>query len=171
MHPERVTTSELAKFLGITVQRAHQLENAGTLTKGEDRKYDLKQAVQDYCARLRETAAGRQGTGEGGLDPVQESARLKKVQADLIEIKLAQMRGEVISSDEVLVVWQRIIAAARARIMSLTTRLPTMIHHLDKPDIAIIENEVREVLERLTEDGKGSLDEVRKETIATTEPE
>jgi hypothetical protein len=48
-----------------------------------------------YCANLREVAAGRKSEA-GGLDLTAERARLAKLQADKVEIELAELRDEVV---------------------------------------------------------------------------
>jgi phage terminase Nu1 subunit (DNA packaging protein) len=51
-----------------------------------------------YCAHLREVAAGRSSAKAqaAGLDLTAERARLSKLQADKVEIELAELRGEVV---------------------------------------------------------------------------
>jgi phage terminase Nu1 subunit (DNA packaging protein) len=54
----------------------------------------MGQLLQAYCERLRMQAAGRLGFTEGGLDPAQENAALKRAQREGVEIKNAVLRGE-----------------------------------------------------------------------------
>ena len=54
----------------------------------------LVEWITDYCHRLREMAAGRQGTTTGGLDLVQERAALARSQRIAQDMKNAVSRGE-----------------------------------------------------------------------------
>ena len=169
-----LSASEFATLLGVTVQRVNQLKDEGSLTPAPGdghTKFIFGPALREYTARIREKAAGRLGESQDGdkLDPQYEKARLTKNQADMLELQLAKAQGEVVSSEEILEVWQRIISSARSRIMSLPTRLPNMIHHLTKKDVQIIEDEVREVLERLAADGEESLSEVQENALESGE--
>ena len=163
--------AQFAALLGITVQRVDQLKQEGTLTPHPGGGFMFGPALRQYTARLREGAAGRVGENEDGekLDPQYEKALETKRKRELLDIQLAKARGEVVSSQEIIEVWQRVISASRSRIMSLATRLPNMLHHLEKKDIQIIDDEVRDVLTRLAADGEDSLVEVRENAIRDEE--
>ena len=157
---EVVSGQEVANLLGITYTRFNQLTADGTIPKKGRGQYVVGDAVQAYCNRLREQASGRLGvsggTDEDGaetFDPVLEGARLKARQADMTELQLAKARGEVIQTSEILEVWGLVIGAARSRIMSLSNRLPTMIHGMTTKEQEIVREECRDILERLVEDG------------------
>lgn len=79
-----------AAIVGVSKQAISAMMTEGklsaTATQGE--------AVQAYCQRLRDQAAGRLGSDVGGLDLVQERAALAREQRLGIEIKNAVLRSE-----------------------------------------------------------------------------
>ncbi len=87
-HP--ITQGNFAALVGLSDTRVTQLVNDGTLPKGATGA----EWVAAYCARLREQAGGRAGSGEGGLDLVQERAALAREQRRGIEVKNAVLRGQ-----------------------------------------------------------------------------
>jgi phage terminase Nu1 subunit (DNA packaging protein) len=161
-----VTAAQLAKFLGVTVGRINQLTREGVLTRNE-KKFHLKSAVQAYCARLRETAAGRVTAMDGeegaeSFDPIQSGARLKTRQAEILEMKLAQARKEVISMEDAVAVMGDIVAIAKAKMLNLPATLQTQLHSLTAQEIGIIQREVKTILRELAQDADGA-----PEAIAT----
>jgi phage terminase Nu1 subunit (DNA packaging protein) len=65
---------------------------------------DLDECRVNYIRYLRGNASG-QHTG-AGLKLTDERARLAKLQADKVEIELAELRGEVVHADDVAKVMQ-----------------------------------------------------------------
>ena len=82
--------SELAELIGVSEGRVSQIMSDGIVERGQP----LTQQLRQYCAWLREVAAGRQSEEMGGLDLVQERAALAREQRHGIEIKNAVARGE-----------------------------------------------------------------------------
>ena len=82
--------SELAELIGVSEGRVSQIMSDGIVERGQP----LAQQLRQYCAWLREVAAGRQSEEMGGLDLVQERAALAREQRHGIEIKNAVARGE-----------------------------------------------------------------------------
>lgn len=165
--PILMATAEFGALLGITKQRVDQLAAEGTFVKAGRGRYDIRVNIPRYLERLRIAASGRQGEGDDGqkIDPIFEKAMKDRVDRQLKELKLQQARGEVVQMSEVLLAWGRIMTAAKGKMMSLATRLPTMIHGLDKKDIEIIQNEVRSVLNDLAEDGEAVPDQIKKAAL------
>lgn len=77
-------------MIGVSEARVSQLLSEGWLTRGET----AANWLLAYCERLRDQAAGRLGFTDGGLDPAQENAALKRAQREGVEIKNAVLRGE-----------------------------------------------------------------------------
>jgi terminase small subunit / prophage DNA-packing protein len=90
------TQQEFAAHVGITRQAVGQMAQKGILPQGGT----LDEWRLAYCANLREVDAGRQSE-TGGFDLTDERARLAKLQADKVEIELAELRGEVVRADDV----------------------------------------------------------------------
>lgn len=87
---QAVTQAEFAQIIGVSEARVSQLVAEGWLVRGET----AHNMLLAYCERLRDVAAGRASGESGGLDLVQERARLAKLQGDGVEIKNAVLRGQ-----------------------------------------------------------------------------
>ena len=88
-----IPQSEFAALIGVSEAKVSQLKNEGVIEPG----HSAIQWLHEYCARLREVAAGRQSAGGGSLDLVQERAGLAAAQRENMEIKNAVLRGEYAS--------------------------------------------------------------------------
>ncbi|GGY67945.1 terminase small subunit [Pseudoduganella albidiflava] len=86
---EPMTQAAFGALVGVTQQAIGNLVGRGVL----DMKVPARQALQMYCAHLREQAAGRASNGE--LDLVNERAGLAKAQRERIEMQNAVTRGEL----------------------------------------------------------------------------
>lgn len=84
------TQTDLAELVGVTQQAISALAGAGKL----DTSGTLGEALQAYCQRLRDQAAGRLGSESGGLDLVQERAALAREQRIAQALKNQIARGE-----------------------------------------------------------------------------
>lgn len=87
---EAITQSEFGSVVGISQQAVSDLVRAGVLRDGDT----AGEWLQSYCRRLREQAAGRLGSGEGGLDLATERAALARAQREGIEIRNAVLRKD-----------------------------------------------------------------------------
>jgi hypothetical protein len=98
------TQQEFADHVGITRQIAGEMVRKGTLPPGGT----LDEWRLAYCTHLREVATGRSSAKAqaAGLDLTAERARLSKLQADKVEIELAELRGEVVRAEDVARVMQ-----------------------------------------------------------------
>ena len=86
---EDVTTADLAAFLGISARR-------GISVKGGPGCWRLRESVARYCDDLR-----RQAKGKGGEAAAAERGRLASAQADLLALRVAKQRGEVLDTGDV----------------------------------------------------------------------
>ncbi|QRF56582.1 hypothetical protein INQ48_25080 [Variovorax paradoxus] len=85
-----ITQAEFAVLVGVSEAKASQLVGEGVIERGQTAHAWLLA----YCERLREVAAGRASAEDGGLDLVQERARLARSQREAQDIKNAVARGE-----------------------------------------------------------------------------
>ena len=95
---------------------------------------------------LRTKAAGNKE-----LDRTQEDARLKKAQADKLELQLAQLNGEIVKTDDVGEYIVGILMAFRSRMLALPKRLaPVLLGMKRTGDVqARIEADVNHALAEL----------------------
>ena len=85
-----ITQAEFAALVGVSEAKASQLVGEGVIERGQTAHAWLLA----YVERLREVAAGRASDEAGGLDLVQERARLARSQREAQDIKNAVARGE-----------------------------------------------------------------------------
>jgi len=90
MECDVMTQAEFGNLVGISQPAVSSLMKGGVIDPGDPWRVWLL----DYCARLREQAAGRLSSDGGGLDLVQERAALARVQRERVELANAVTRGE-----------------------------------------------------------------------------
>jgi phage terminase Nu1 subunit (DNA packaging protein) len=85
-----VTQARFGELVGVTQQAVSDMVARGILQPSES----LRSWLLAYCDHLREQAAGRASSTEGGLDLVQERAALAREQRIRIELQNNLTRGE-----------------------------------------------------------------------------
>jgi phage terminase Nu1 subunit (DNA packaging protein) len=111
------TQKQIAEHLDLSERRiADLLVELGLPT----RNCDLSTARIAYIRELREKAAGRYT--EGDLDLSKERARLTFHQANIAELDEDIKRGKLIPAETVEKVWSDMVAAFRAKILSIPTK-------------------------------------------------
>lgn len=114
-----VAQAEFAQIIGVSEARVSQLVSEGWITRGET----AHEWLLSYCERLRDVAAGRASADSGGLDLVQERARLARAQTEGVEIKNAAMRGEYAR----IVLLAEVLASASQSVVERFDQLPGML--------------------------------------------
>ncbi len=90
----------------------------------------------------------RQSTGS----LLEEETRLKRLKADLAQLELDVKLGELIPVHEVKNVWQKIVAAARTRLLGIHSNIKTEHPEIPTKVVVSIEKRVRDVLEEMSHD-------------------
>jgi phage terminase Nu1 subunit (DNA packaging protein) len=153
------TQEQIAEHLDLSKRRVQDLMIEGVLNKGAD----LDECRVSYIRFLRGGASGK-NTG-AGLKLTAERARLAKLQADKVEIELAELRGEVVRTEDVARVMQGHVIAARSRLLALPTKLVALFSPDMRPQtLALAEGAVREALQELSSDE--FINEVRQRATA-----
>ena len=86
---KRITQKEFAAIIGISPTNVSSMVSRGSLKKRDSCGVWIK----DYCAYMREQAAGRAGSGD--LNLATERAKLAREQRLLTELKRLQVEKEV----------------------------------------------------------------------------
>lgn len=139
------TQAELAAMLGVTPGRVSQLVSAGTIPQGAP----LAVQVAAYCENLRAVAARHTDAPE----LTAERARLVRAQADVEELKLAELRGELIRMQVVRAGLAVVFATTRDRLMQLPARLAqTLASEADQGKVhTLLTDEIHHALSQLAE--------------------
>jgi len=89
----------------------------------------------------------------GRLNLTDARARLSSLQADRVALELETMRANLIPADVLLQTWEPLVAAARAKVLSIPSKLKTAIPKLTDKDLKKIRKIARESLESIAKSG------------------
>lgn len=138
----RVSQEVFGEIVGISQQKVSQLVGDGVI----DREGTVLEWLRSYCERLREMAAGRQGSDAGGLDLVQERAALARSQRTAQDLKNAIAAREYAP----IAVLSEVLASASQAVVDRFDSLPLLLRTVapDLPDAT------RQAIERLLADAR-----------------
>lgn len=154
------TTRELADALVVNERHVRELAERGIIPPRGSNGWDLEACRRAYMLHQRAVASGRkrdsdgasgEGDESGRLSLTRETARLNRAKADAEELKLAELRRELV---RVGAVREAIVSAwshVRAHLLAMPTKGAPLLHGL--PNVhatkAALEEMVREVLDEL----------------------
>jgi len=118
----------ICKLLDLSPRRVQQLSKEGIIPKAERGRYELVPAVRGYIHYLKE----RSVTGdvkEGDNIVSFDEARRRKLtaEAELAELDLSKEQGSVVSIEQTEKMWTGVLAAVRAKFLSLPTNLSSIV--------------------------------------------
>lgn len=148
-----VGSEELAKRLGLSRQRVHDLANAGVLSCEKNAKgwlrFDPVVAVREYDAY--KNASDDEGT-DWNLERAKHDARIKRATADMKELERDEMLGKYHRAEFVEDLITELILAHRSAVMALPGKLAPILAGEDDPAViaAKIKDEVRAMQEDLS---------------------
>lgn len=123
----------------LTDRRVQQLTAEGVIPKAERGRYELAPAVQGYIRFLQERSLGN--TEKTPVDYHVEKARLTKAQADMAEIELAQLRGDVGAIKDFERAQAAAFAAIRTNCLNIPQRVVTQL--LGETDETVFKEKLR----------------------------
>ena len=93
-------------------------------------------------------------TGGVKLGSSYDEARTRKVnaEAEIAELELAQVHGQLVVAEDVISAWADVLGAVKARLMSVASKAAPVVSSETNPGMCqqIIEDLVREALEELS---------------------
>ena len=135
------------------VDRDYTLDHKFTRTEGRIYLSGVQALVRlPLMQRLRDQAAGRLGSTPDGLDLVQERAILARHQGGIAQMKLAELRGELIQVAAVKAVWAARLTSARDALLQIPPRLAPVLaaeNNLTRVN-QLLEDEIRQALAELS---------------------
>jgi phage terminase Nu1 subunit (DNA packaging protein) len=165
------TAAHLAEMFGLSVPRVSQMIAEGIVVKIETGKYDCIESVKNYLdkARRKKSDRNQDPDGSSGIPDIDTSkARREAALAEKEELRLAEMKLEVVPISEVEQRESRIGAAVRAAITKQRSELPPILEGLTANQIAsIIDERNRALLEELA-DMQSEFWEKREKLIAAS---
>lgn len=139
---DTVTAGELADLLGVDARTVRDLAARGLAQRAGRGRYALRASVRAYVASLRETASGRAGSAS----LTAERAREATSRADLLALRVAAARRELVPAAEVEAEWSAVMRGIQARMLALPTRAQGLIPFLTARETAILADEIRSAL-------------------------
>ncbi|NBH27658.1 protoporphyrinogen oxidase [Lachnospiraceae bacterium] len=147
-----ITSKEVARIVGIAERTVQTLAKEGYLTyqkSGQYNRYNLYEVVQEYMSYQ----AQKEDRTFASLEEkkLHEETRLKKAKADVAELELNELRGNLHSAEDVEMITTDMVLFVRSGLLSLPGRLAVDVAEAKDAAEAseIIKNEVCNLLEEL----------------------
>lgn len=146
MPDQFVPLATISTFLDLTERRVNQLVKEGVLPRADRGKYPFLGCMKGYIKYLRAMA------NDGSLSLTDERTRLTRAQAEGEEMKVKALKGDLIHRDTAEKLWEDVIVACRARLLSMPSKVaPIVIHCKTIPEVRDkIESLVHEALNELS---------------------
>ena len=142
-----VDAKMLGEFFGITAHAVRILATKEIAIRSGRDRFLLKPSVKNYCGSLRELAKVRSGVGDDSQTRLNtEAAALKKATRELVELRRDALAQKLISIEDVMKAWSRIIRTIRAMVLSIPGRCQVALPHLKFEDFETFRAVVRAVL-------------------------
>ena len=149
------TKKELADHLDLSPQSISDLVNKGVLTVKSGRSpVNLDVCRVEYINFLRKAARYTKKDGSG--DIAEEKTKLTAAQARKAELEADQLEGSLIPAELVQDTWVNLISNARAKMLSLPSRLAHLMITIDSYTEAekLLKENINEALQELADDGR-----------------
>ena len=149
------TKKELADHLDLSPQSISDLVNKGVLTVKSGRSpVNLDVCRVEYINFLRKAARYTKKDGSG--DIAEEKTKLTAAQARKAELEADQLEGSLIPAELVQDTWVNLISNARAKMLSLPSRLAHLLITIDSYTEAekLLKENINEALQELADDGR-----------------
>ena len=140
---------DMAEVLDLAPDNVTRLAQKGVIARSGG-KYNALKANHDYINHLREQAAGRAtSTGNNLAD---ERAETEKIKRQIEEIKLKQLRDEVLTVDEVSEDWSLLSSMFKTAVLAIPGKVRGELPHLSGSDEGRIRDIIRQILLDLADD-------------------
>ena len=142
-----VSGPELGRRLGLTPTSVSKLGGDGVLIRTSRGRYKLWPSVLSYVEKLRRSATQRESSS------AKERARLLKLQADQVQLRLDRDRGGLIAESVVETEWAEIVTRVRNAILTEPERIGAELG-LPRESVAVIAKHLRDALSGLARSAK-----------------
>lgn len=147
----------IAKIFGVSTRRVEQLKTEGVISgEGKPTKYDLIPTVQAYIRYLSDKANGREkkaSDSESESVKLNAEAKLKKAKAEIAELELKELRGELHRAEDVEAIVTDSVMMLRSMLLGLPGKLAVDLADIDSAaEVADrIKKEVHDILNNMSE--------------------
>lgn len=154
--PQICTKGDLSVILDMAMRNVSDQAARGVLVAAPKRGMFLTlPSIQGYISRLRETAAGRNTETVSPLK--EEQLQETKVNRQIAELKLANLRGEMVSANEIEENWSTFAGSVKSKILSVPTKCRAKIPHLTAHDQETIRDIVHDILNDIADEIEASV--------------
>ena len=146
-----VNSDVMLEIMDCSPRMLTNMKKEGLLVQPVLGVYDLIPSLRNYLKKLKNKASA--STADGVLNFQEEKARLTKMQADKAEMEVKEIAGELVRVEDLLNAWHEILMDCKGKILSITSKLATVVIDVDDPAEAqeLIEFHLREALEELSD--------------------
>ena len=163
---ETASGQELAAILGVSTRTITDYASAGICVRIARGRYDVRASIPRVVAHLRDTASGR---SPGPGDELQShKIRIAKAQADRAEREAQAATGKLINADEAEREWGDMCALFMRTMMGLPSAIAGVLPHLTRHETTIIEDKVRDALNRCADAAQQAGDAAAASAITPT---
>lgn len=148
--PATVSTPQLCLMLNLSKRSVSDYGAKGVLVQATRGRWQTLPSIQRYCDHVRQRAASH--VTDSGISLVDERAKFAKTTRAMAELKLAKMRGEVLTIDEVTEAWGQMMQATRINFMSLPGKARQQLSHLTAYDAQVLKRLCVDVLTAIAEE-------------------
>lgn len=143
--PDVVSVHELATALDCSTRSVEKYAEQDLVIKVGRGRYKYVESIQNVVRYLRKQAS-TQTTGDGKFDLVEEGALYKQAQRKMLEMRVEQMEGRLISVQEIEEAWSTLVTETRQMVLSLPGRCRMELPDLTGHEQKLIEGICRDLL-------------------------
>ena len=152
------TQKEIAEYLDLSAPYVSTLVKNGVLPQAKGKEGMNKDHCRiAYINYLRSKARMHLKSGSGDIG--EEKLRLVKNQADHKELEVAELSGKLIDTDDVIDLWQDMIANCRSKLLNIAAKVTHQVIGM---------TEYGEVEDLINDEIHEALNELAKEPIPET---
>ncbi|MEE0433900.1 MAG: protoporphyrinogen oxidase [Peptococcaceae bacterium] len=156
METQKLSGKDVAQLFGLTTRRIRQLREDGVIrSEGSPGKYDLIETVQSYIKHLSSKANGKKQKDNPELekDKLDGEARIKQAKAEMAELELREMQGELHRAEDVEAITTDHVLYFRSMLMALPGKLAVDLAgtHTAAEQAARVKKEINFVLDSLAD--------------------
>ncbi len=145
--PAGATIAQVAKRIGLSVQRVTVLIDQGVIPRASRGGHDIDRATLLYIEHLRAKASGR---GDGSSSGPR--SRLDEVKAARAEFDYKVATSGYLPADEVLATWRNTVATVRSVLLTMAGKVASRGAGVERKELReIIDHEVRAALTELSQ--------------------
>lgn len=139
--PATVDIETLADLLNISSRMVSDYARRGVIIRQTHGQYVLRESVKSFVAHVHKKADSDTLT--------QERIRQTKAQADLLDLKNAKAKAELLDASDVEKEWASVLRDLRAALLAVPSRVGSRLPSLTAHDIGEIAREIKDALAEL----------------------